>query len=250
MSIAPAPKAVEYPSGDGQPMAETCLHVRAIMLLHQALEDFFQGRDDVFIASDIFWYWEEGNPAACISPDVMAVLGAPPRDPRERSSFFTWEEGGVVPAVVFEMASKSTWQNDIEDKFDRYEQLGVREYFLFDPEGEYLVPVLQGYRLHKSAYRRIRGSGGELSSDLGFRLRVEGTTLRLVDARTNQPIPTRAEAVEAARQNAQQAQREADTAKLAAEAERNRAEAERSRADALAAELDELRKRLSGGGAA
>ena len=53
MSIA-EPKAppIEYPSGDGQPMAETWLHVQAIMLLHQALEDFFRARPDVFIASD------------------------------------------------------------------------------------------------------------------------------------------------------------------------------------------------------
>ena len=89
----------------------------------------------MFIASDIFWYWEEGNPSACISPDVMVVPGVRPRDPRERRSFFSWEEGGAVPAVVFEMASRSTWREDVDEKFDRYEQLGVREYFLFDPEG-------------------------------------------------------------------------------------------------------------------
>ena len=35
------PTVVHYPSGDGKPMAETWLHVRAIMWLHQALEDFF-----------------------------------------------------------------------------------------------------------------------------------------------------------------------------------------------------------------
>jgi Uma2 family endonuclease len=233
MSIAPTPRAVEYPSGDGQPMAETWLHVRAIMLLHQALEDFFRGRDDVFIASDIFWFWEEGNPDSRISPDVMVVPGVRPRDPRERRSFFSWEEGGAVPAVVFEMASRSTWQDDIEDKFDRYEQFGVREYFLFDPEAAYLVPVLQGYRLSGSAYRRIRGTGGDLPSELGFLVRAEDTTLRLVDGRTGRPIPTREEAVEETRR--------------AADAERQRADAERQRADALAAELAALRERLTGG---
>jgi Uma2 family endonuclease len=219
MSIAPTPKAVEYPSGDGQPMAETPLHVRAIMLLHQALEDLFHGRDDVYIASDQFWYWEEGNSDARVAPDVMVIVGARPRDPRERRSFKSWEEGGAIPAVVFEMASEGTWQDDIEDKFDRYEELGVREYFLFDPEGEYLVPVLQGYRLHGSAYRRIRASGGELASEFGFRLRAEETMLRLIDAATALPILTRSEAVEA----------------------------ERQRADALAAELAALKQSLSGG---
>jgi len=44
---------IEYPSGDGKPMAETWLHIRAIMWLHQALEDFFRDRPDAFIASDL-----------------------------------------------------------------------------------------------------------------------------------------------------------------------------------------------------
>src|ERR1700722_1783804 len=104
---------IAYPSGDGKPMAETWLHVRAIMLLHQALEDFFRDRSDVFIASDLFWYWEEGKPASCLAPDVMVVLGVQPRDPRERRSFFSWKEGGAIPAVVFEMASENTWREDV-----------------------------------------------------------------------------------------------------------------------------------------
>lgn len=213
--------AVVYPSGDGKPMAETWLHVRAIMWLHQALEDFFRDRPDVFIASDIFWYWEEGNPAARVSPDVMVVPGIRPREPREWRSFFSWQEGGTVPAVVFEMASAGTWREDLDDKYDRYEQLGVREYFLFDPEGVHLVPRLQGYRLTGTAYRRLRQS--ELGSELGFGLRAEGTMLRILDGRTGQPIPTRAEAVSA---------------------ERDRADNEKLRADALADEVERLKAML------
>ena len=194
------PTVVHYPSGDGKPMAETWLHVRAIMWLHQALEDHFYGRPDMFIASDIFWYWQEGNPAACISPDVMVVQGAHPRDPRERCNYFSWEEGGLVPAVVFEVVSQNTWREDLDEKFDRYEQLGVREFFLFDPEGMYLKPQLLGHRLSGKAYRRLRT--GDLQSELGFGLRAEGSVLRLFDERTGRPVPTRAEAVEAERDRA------------------------------------------------
>jgi Uma2 family endonuclease len=204
-------------------MAETWLHVQAIMLLHQALEDFFRGRPDVFIASDQFWYWEEGNPAARLAPDVMVITGLRPRDPRERRSFFTWEEGGAVPAVVFEMASKSTWREDLDEKFDRYEELGVREYFLFDPEGLYLVPRLQGFRLNGKAYRRLRQE--ELKSELGFGLLAEDFLLRLVDLETGEKIPTRAEAVDAAQKNVV--------------AERNRAEALQSEVERLKALLQQ-----------
>jgi Uma2 family endonuclease len=178
-------------------MAETWLHVRAIMWLHQALEDFFRPRTDVFIASDLFWYWREGNAALKIAPDVMAIPGV---GARARRSFFSWEENGAIPAIVFEMASEGTWQDDLDDKYDRYEELGVKEYFLFDPEGLYLVPRLRGYRLNGTAYRRLRQT--ELTSELGFGLRAEDTMLRLIDLKTGQPIPTRAEAVEVERQRA------------------------------------------------
>lgn len=234
MSIAEtnAP-AVEYPGGDGQPMAETWLHVQAIMWLHQALEDFFRSRDrsDVFVASDLYWYWQEGSPELKVAPDVMVVPGV---GIKPRRSFFSWEEGGTVPAAVFEIASESTWREDVDDKYDRYEQLGVREYFLFDPEGLYLVPRLQGYRSKGTAYRRLRQT--ELASELGFGLRPEGAMLRLVDLKTGQPVPTRAEAVEAERHRA-------DTEKL-------RADAEKERADSLLAELERLRARLNESGGA
>jgi len=209
-------------------MAETWIYVQAITLLHQAIEDFFHNRPDVFIASDIFWYWQEGEPSRCVAPDVMVIPGTRPRDPRERRSFFTWEEGGAVPAVVFEMASQGTWREDLDDKYDRYEQLGVREYFLFDPEGVYLVPRLQGYRLHGTAYRRLRQT--ELTSELGFGLRAEDTMLRLIDGRTGLPIPTRAEAV---------AMAQAET-----EAARTDAQTERRRADNLQAEVERLKAML------
>jgi Uma2 family endonuclease len=219
---------IEYPSGDGKPMAETWLHIRAIMWLQQALEDFFRARPDAFIASDLFWYWEEGNPSACMAPDVMVILCVAPRDPRERRSFYSWEEGGAIPVVVFEMASQNTWREDVGEKYNRYESLGVQEYFLFDPEGLYLVPPLQGYRLNGTAYRRLRQN--ELESELGFSLRSEDTMLRLIDTRTQQPILTRAEAVEAERQKAEALQAEAAS--------------ERKRADSLQSEVERLKALL------
>ncbi|AWM38503.1 hypothetical protein GobsT_33320 [Gemmata obscuriglobus] len=234
MSIAePTAAPVVYPSGDGQPMAETGLHVQAIILLHQALEDFFRSRSEpVYLASDQFWYWREGDPTCRVAPDVMVVPGVAPHP---RRSFFSWEEGGAVPAVVFEMASQDTWRNDLDDKYDQYESLGVREYFVFDPEGLYLVPPVQGYRLSGTAYRRIRQD--QLTSELGFGVRPEGTMLRLVDLATGQPIPTRAEAVDAAQQ-------QVEAEKERAEAEKQRAEVEKQRGDTLQAEVERLRARL------
>jgi Uma2 family endonuclease len=229
MSTVETKPLIEYPSGDGQPMAETWLHVRAIMWLHQALEDFFHDQPDTFVASDLFWYWEEGNPDKKLAPDVMVIPGV---GVRPRRSFFSWEEKGAIPAVVFEMASRGTVDEDLTTKFFQYEDLGVREYFVFDPEGTNMTPTFQGYRLNGAAYRRLRDN--ELSSELGFGLRSEETMLRLIDLKTGHPVPTRAEAVAAAQKAA---------------------EVEKQRADALQAEVERLRAMLqqpgnsNGGGA-
>jgi Uma2 family endonuclease len=208
-------------------MAETGIHVQAIILLHQALQDFFADRPDMFIASDMFWYWAQGDKTLKVAPDVMLVPGV---GNHHRRTFNSFDEGGAIPAVVFEMASAGTVDEDLGDKYDRYEKLGVEEYFLFDPEAAHLVPAVQGFRLNRSAYRRLRSPNGELVSELGFRMRAEGTMLRLIDARTGELIPTREE-------RATEAERKAD------EAER-KAEQEKRRADALQAELDRLRAQL------
>jgi Uma2 family endonuclease len=205
-----------YPSGDGQPMAETQIHVRAIMLLHQALEDFFKNRPDVFIASDIFWYWERGNKGARISPDVMVVPGIHHRDVYESRSYYSWVED-ITPAVVFEMASRKTWKKDLGSKYERYEQLGVREYYIFDPEFQFLDDPLIGFRLHRKKYQPM--PQGRMESQLGFRLEKEGQMIRLFDNETGEPIPTRLEAIEASQKRAEE---------LATEVKRLKAELGRS----------------------
>ncbi len=221
-----------YPSSDGEPMAETPIHVQAIILLHQALEDFFKNQPEVFIASDIFWYWKEGSKKARISPDVMVVTGVEKREIYERRSFFSWIEN-KTPAAVFEMASRRTWKKDIGPKLDTYERLGVKEYFIFDPEFLYLEAPLVGYRLQGKRYRKIPAKNG-YDSILGFRLVVEQWMIRLIDSKTNEPIPTRAEAV----------------AKAQAQSERMQliASAEMRRADLLAAEVERLKEQLGRSG--
>src|SRR5205807_2606246 len=98
---------------DGAPMGETTIHVEAIFLLHLALQDFFRGRPDVFIASNHFWYWEKGVPASCCSPDTMVVLGV---ESGHRRSFFSWREKNPIPNAVFEIASENTWQENLAAK--------------------------------------------------------------------------------------------------------------------------------------
>jgi hypothetical protein len=222
-------------------MAETGLHVKAILQLFVLFEDYLAATD--FIAADMYWYWEEGHPESRVAPDLMVVKGVGRAD---RRSFFTWREGGAVPCTVFEMASEHTWREDLGEKLLKYERLGVREYILFDPEGEYLRPRLQGFRLVEGRYRLIEWDADDRlrSEELGFLMKPEGLVLRLFDGTTGTPVPTRQERVEQERRQAEQERLHAEQERLRADQERLHAEQERGRADALAAEVERLKALL------
>jgi Uma2 family endonuclease len=170
------------------------------------------------ITANQFWYWKRGNPKARRAPDVMVVPGVPREPPRR--SYRMWLEGNTLPAAIFEMSSKKTIKSDRGPKFKQYERLGVREYFLFDPDCRVLQPALQGFRLVDGRYQRIAAADDMLESDLGFRLRIEGKILRLIDVRTSEPVLFPAEQAEAVRARAEREWRRAE--QLVAENERLR----------------------------
>lgn len=209
-------------------MAETDAHRNQMIdaLLHP-LQERYRRRNDVYVSGNLLLYYEEGNPAASVAPDVFVVFGIPQR---ERRIYKLWEEG-KAPDVVFELSSRATSNQDLSHKRLLYEALGVTEYFIIDPLGEYLKPPLQGFRLIEEGYYRplmptpIGNQNWELASDvLKLFLRAEGNQLRLYDPEQTQYLLTRPEEAEARRQ---------------AEA---RATAAETRAAALEAELARLRK--------
>jgi Uma2 family endonuclease len=191
---------VYYPSSDGKPMAETGIHVHALLMLYQLLLEYFADRSDVLVTANQFWYWEKGNPKARRAPDVMIVPGVP-REPLRRS-YRMWLEGNTLPAAIFEMSSKKTIKNDTGVKYQQYQQLGVREYFLCDPDHRVLDPALQGFRLVNGQYDKIPWVGDTIESELGFRVRIEEKILRLTDVRTGRPVLFPAEQAQVARERA------------------------------------------------
>ena len=210
---------IYYPSSDGKPMAETDFHVLAIRLLLDALDDVFAGRSDVYVAGNVNWFWEQGSRQLRRAPDVMVVFGV---EKGPRRSFRSWNEGGAVPAVCFEMASERTWKKNLGEVRADYEANGVREYFVFDPTREYIGSPLIGYRRRGRRFQRLRPDqvGGMESEELGLCLVPEGNMLRLVRPGTGDRILTREE--------------------LAA--------AERARISALAAEVARLKAQLKAAG--
>ncbi|NQE34064.1 Uma2 family endonuclease [Microcoleus asticus] len=87
-----------------------------------------------------------------MAPDVYVVFGVANR---KRDNYKVWEEGGITPDFVLEITSETTQTKDQETKPEIYRALGVREYFQYDPSGDYLNPILQGVRLINNQYEPI-----------------------------------------------------------------------------------------------
>jgi Uma2 family endonuclease len=207
---------IHYPETDGKPMGETDVHIDALIYLREALKDHFRNAPQVYVAGNMLLYYEEGNPAACVAPDVFVVHGVAKR---ERRIYRLWEEG-QPPAVVVEITSRGSRLEDLGTKRAVYAMLGVREYFLYDPLGEYLRPPLQGYLLQEGEYQRLSPGGeGELTSQvLGVELRLEAGRLRVVDPTTGERLLMPAEAHAARRAAvAELAQLRAELARLRGE---------------------------------
>lgn len=182
-----------YPESDGKPMAETDIHRRLLTTLVFTLETHFQNEPDVYTSGNLLVYYVEGNPAKCFAPDVFVVRGVPKG---ERRIYKLWEEG-VAPQIIIELTSRKTWKEDLQTKWRLYEELGVQEYFIFDPEYDYLDDPLVGYRLENGKYVELEIKDGRAKSEvLGLELVNTGETLRLFDPISNQVLPSPQEAQE------------------------------------------------------
>jgi Uma2 family endonuclease len=193
MAAIPLQRDIHYPESDGEPMAETEIHLDVTIDLIQGLRRRYRDVPDVYVVGDMFLYYVKGDPRAVVSPDVFLVRGVP-KTPRRRV-YKLWEEG-EAPSLVIEVTSDSTSDEDTGKKKAIYERLEVEEYFLFDPLGDYLKPPLQGYRLVEGRYQRIpaEADGSLRSLTAGLILRPEADSrLRMVDAETGEPILTDSE---------------------------------------------------------
>jgi Uma2 family endonuclease len=232
MSAIPLEQEIEYPTSDGQPMAESTLHRKVMNDLIEGLENRYADAPDIWVGGNLFLCYERGNPSACRAPDVLLAKGVAKE---MRPNYLLWDE--VPPSLIIEVTSRKTRHEDLRDKKPIYEQIGVEEYVLFDPYGDYLRPRLQGYRLQAGRYQPIllEEDGSLLSRTTGLTFRPEGQRLRMVEATTGEPLLWPEE---------EAAARKAAEKRAAQEARARRAAEEEVRA--LKAELDRLRRDRNG----
>ncbi len=223
---------VFYPSADGEPVAETYDHLYALMTTLEVCRQYLKDRQATVLGNQ-FLFYSQGFPALRVAPDVMVIFDV---QPGGRDNYKIWEEG-QVPVVIFEMTSKGTENHDKNFKKTLYEQLGVKEYWLFDPKGEWIAEKLQGYRLQGEFYQPITDSRCE---PLQLRLAIEDKLIGFYREDTGEKLLIPDELLAQLHQEILARQE----AEKRAEAERQRAEVERQRADELEAMLARYRERF------
>ncbi|MEJ1933464.1 Uma2 family endonuclease [Nostoc sp. NIES-2111] len=196
-ALSPNQRAeVFYPSSDGEPLAESYAHLCVLLATLEILRQYLQGQQATVLANQ-FLYYSQGFPKLRVAPDVMVIFNVAPGG---RDNYKVWEEG-QVPSVVFEMTSAGTKNHDQEFKKTLYEQLGVKEYWLFDPRGEWVQGQLQGYRLRNDVYELITDSRSE---PLGLRLQAEGELIAFYQEDTGEKLLNPTEQAQALREAQQQ----------------------------------------------
>jgi Uma2 family endonuclease len=192
----PAIREVDYPTGDGKPMAESDVHRDDMVDLIQMLKDEFADWPDVYVSGNLLMFYVEGDRRKHISPDVFVMRGVEKKD---RDHYLIWKEG-KAPDLVVEITSKTTRREDQTKKKELYRAtLKVPEDFQFDPTEDYLKPPLQGFRLIDGEYAPIEPVNGRLPSEiLGLHFEQDGKRLRLFNPTTGIRLLTTAERADAA----------------------------------------------------
>lgn len=213
---------IEYPSSDGEPMAENDWQYIALTDTVSTLRVRYQGRDDVYVAGDMLIYYRMNRNDVRVAPDVFVVFGATGNHPRD--SWLVWREGRA-PDFIMEVASPSTWRRDATEKRRIYADMGVTEYTRFDPTGDHFTPPLVMETLDGTEYREqplttddygnLRAYSAVLDLDICV---TPDLKLRLYDPTAGQWLRTH--------QETEDARRNSEEARLAAETEIQRLQAE------------------------
>jgi len=194
----------------------------------------------VFVAGDLLWYPKEAgtltiqeeNLPFSQAPDIMVVMGVEKKD---RGSYKQWEEGNIVPQVVFEILLPSNSKGEMEDKFRFYDYYGVQEYYVYNPKRK----TLQGWLRSGGRLTEIAQMEGWKSPLLDVSFSTQSQELQLF-ALSGEAFGTYEDVVQ---ERDRQRQR-ADGAELECDRQRQEKELERERADRAQSDLQGLREKL------
>ena len=150
-SVRPDPGAPD----DYEPLPDAMQQLDHVIDSIQVIRTFFGGQPGVLVHGDSpVYYLDEAGRQRIFRPDCYVAFGVNPIAIRRRNGYFI-RDVGKVPDFVLEVASVSTYRNDLGFKRDLYARLGIGEYWRFDATGEYYPEPLAGETLIQGEYRRL-----------------------------------------------------------------------------------------------
>ena len=204
----------------------------------------FHRRPDVFVDTDTHLCYDPSNLNVRVAPDVYIAFGVDAEAIRPRRLYLPWEVG-KAPDWVLEVASDSTRRVDLVRKPPIYAQIGIPEFWRFDPTGgRYYRFQLNGLKLVDGEYQPIElttepdGILKGYSEILELSLAWDNGWPRLYDPVTGTYLENWRDDRDALR--AERAARQAEQRALRAERERRATDQERIR------QLEEELRRLRG----
>ena len=231
-----------YICEDNSPMPESETHFPILSYWHGALYARYQAQARrVCVLADLLLLVDRDVGTAAVVPDVAVAFDV---DRGDRLSYKVWEEP-KAPDLVLEVLSKKTWRTDVFHKPDLYADLGVKEYWIFDPrdirrDGR----ALEGWRLRAGGVHEplpLLAEGGGHSELLGLDIVPDGRNVWLRDPYTGEVLPDLARAIEL-REQAERARDQAERARSGETAAREAVVAENAKL------REEIRKLRSGQG--
>jgi len=162
LPMPPKTKPVVYPDSDGEPLAESTLQFQWIATIQGNIDFEFKDRPDVLVAGNNLIYPVEGMNTIRAAPDIYVAFGRPKG---HRGSYKVWAEDNIFPQVVFEILSPGNWSEEMNRKFDFYEEYGAEEYYLYDPQKD----VFRAWLRKKNILVQLRDFNKVVSPRLGIR---------------------------------------------------------------------------------
>jgi hypothetical protein len=162
----------------------------------------------------------------------MVVLGRPKGD---RGSYQQWKEANQPPQVVFEILSPGNSRAEMNRKLLFYNQFGVDEYYLYDPDQN----LLSGWQRREGFLDCIEPMKDWVSPRLQIRFDLSGDELQIFRP-DGERFLSYGEIARRAEQEHERAEQEHERA----EQEHERAEQERQRAEQAEARARLLEQRL------
>lgn len=204
-------------------VGQDSLQVAIIELLRPLIERWYgMVGKPTFVGADQFIYYKQFDPHSVVAPDIYVLPGVEPGI--RVKSWKVWETG-IVPSFALEVVASKDPEKDYREAVTRYDELGVPELVVFDPDYKRHRDRVrwQRYRKLKRGFAQV-----EISNEDRMRSHVLGCFLRVVGRGAGQRVrlatgaagddlvPTQAEQERAAKKAALAAKKVALAAKKSA----------------------------------